>query len=90
MIEEPLLVLAYSGRTRNTLIIGVLGAAVILVAGECFSSRIEFEGPMAALTTPLRAVLVDRAVAEATLFFVATFAIAVKRFLADRKRLLGY
>jgi len=90
LLEDVALVLVHSPRTRNALTVGFLGGVLIMLAGAYFSSQLAFEGPMAVLTTPFRALLADRAMTEAAIFIMASIGIAAKRFFADRKRLFGY
>lgn len=88
LIEEFLVVLAYSRRTQWALWLGVIAFAVILMAGTYFADHLSFQGLLAPVTAPLREVVagVYEIVAWGALGMCLT--LAVKSYMKDRKRLL--
>jgi hypothetical protein len=88
MLQEFLIVLAYSKRTQLALVLGVVFALVLWVAGEYLVGRISFVGPLAPLTAVVREKLMHRYDKAALLCFLGFLALAAKSYLRDRKRLL--
>lgn len=89
LIEEFLVVLAYSRRTQWALWLGVLAFASIFLAGAYFASHVSFRGVLAPLTEPFQHLVLERYDRAAWGALISFLALAVRSYLKDRKRLLG-
>lgn len=88
MLQEFLIVLAYSKRTQMTLVFGIVFALILWLAGEYFVSLISFVGPLAPLTDVIREKLMYRYDKAALMCFLGFLGLAAKLYLRDRKRFL--
>jgi hypothetical protein len=87
MIQEFLIVLAYSKRTQFALFFAVFSALVIWLAGEYFVGRVSFVGPLAPLTEVVREKLFHHYDKAALVSLASFLGLAVKLYIRDRKRL---
>lgn len=88
LLEEFLLVLAYSRRTQWALLLGVFGFISMLLAGAYFSSQVMLSGALALMSEPLQRIVLLRFESAAWIVLVSSLTFAVKSYVKDRKRLL--
>lgn len=87
LIEEILLVLSYSRRTRWALWAGTLAFAAILLIGTYLASHVSFQGVLAPLTEPFRQLVLEYYEIAAWIVLARFLALTVKNYLKDRKRM---
>ncbi len=88
MIEEFLVVLAYSKRTQVALLLGAISFIVILMCGAYFVGGFQLHGMLAPLTDQIREVLLGRYEKVAWGALGAFLLLAIQSYLKDRKKLL--
>lgn len=88
MLQEFLIVLAYSKRTQLALVFGIVFGLILWLAGEYFVSLISFVGPLAPLKDVIREKLMHRYDKAALMCFLGFLGLAAKLYLRDRKRFL--
>ena len=89
LIEEFILVLAYSRRTQWTLLVGAFAFAAMLLCGSYFASHLSFEGMFAPLTAPIQELILKRYGWAALCVLISFLVLATKCYRKDRKRLFS-
>lgn len=89
IVEELLLVLAYSKRTQWAIVLGIVGFVIVMVAGDYFVSHLAFEGFLAPMTGPVRQALIGRYDHAAWSILGSFLFLAFKCYRKDRKRLFA-
>lgn len=89
LIEEFLLVLAYSRRTQWALFLGVFAFVVMLLGGSHFASTLNFEGMFAPFTAPIQELILKRYGWAALCVLISFLVLATKCYRKDRKRLFS-
>lgn len=89
MVEEFLLVLAYSKRTQWAIVLGAVGFVIVMVAGDYFVSHLAFEGFLAPMTEPIRQAFIGRYDKAAWSVLGSFLFLAFKCYRKDRKRLFA-
>jgi hypothetical protein len=88
-VIEFLVVVSYSTGTQWALVVGMLSFVGLMLAGEYFVGRLQFEGLLAPLTEVVREHLFRRYDAAAWSALGGCLLVAAKRYRKDRKRLLA-
>jgi len=89
MLEEILVVLAYSTRTQFVLCLSVILPIVVLILGEHFAETLAFPEPFSYLANALRPIILMRYEQAAVGLFISLVMLSAKLYFKDRKRILG-
>ncbi len=89
MLEEFLMILAYSRRVQATLIFGAISFIAISMWGIYLVDGIQFHGMLAPLTNPVREALLGSFEKAAWGALGASLMLAIRNYLKDRNRLLS-
>lgn len=88
-IVEFLMVLSRSTRTQVALLFAVIAPLSLLMLGMSQVGQIEFQGPLALLTDPVRELLMRR-YDQAALLIFGSFLLAARKFYKqDRRNFYG-
>ncbi len=86
---EIITILAYSRRTQWALVVGILGFFLIRIWGNHILNSFELTGSMSVLSDAIREILDQRYDKAALGCLFSSWALAVKCYMKDRRRLYG-
>jgi hypothetical protein len=86
-LTEWIVVFAHSSRAQVAVVVGIVGALLIWVAGRLVVADISFDGYLAPMADVFRIYVSDRYNGIALLVLFGAFAAAIRYMKKDRKRL---